>query len=62
MSLVDVVAAMMFLGVVFYALFAGADFGSGIWDLLAGEGEHARRCAARSIAASVRCGRPTTCG
>src|ERR671911_534595 len=41
MSLVDVVAAMMFLGVLFYALFAGADFGSGIWDLLAGEGEHA---------------------
>ena len=32
---------MMFLGVVFYALFAGADFGSGIWDLLAAEGEHA---------------------
>ena len=41
MSLVDVVAAMMFLGVVFYALFAGADFGSGVWDLLAAEGEHA---------------------
>jgi cytochrome bd ubiquinol oxidase subunit II len=40
-SLVDVVAAMMFLGVVFYALFAGADFGSGIWDLLAFEGRHA---------------------
>ncbi len=41
MSLVDVVAAMMFLGVVVYALFAGADFGSGVWDLLAAEGEHA---------------------
>jgi cytochrome d ubiquinol oxidase subunit II len=39
-SLVDLVAALMFLGVVFYALFAGADFGSGIWDLLAFEGRH----------------------
>ena len=62
MSLVDVVAAMMFLGVVVYALFAGADFGSGVWDLLAGEGERARACAGRSTAASVQCGRPTTCG
>ncbi|WP_116999788.1 cytochrome d ubiquinol oxidase subunit II [Desertimonas flava] len=35
MSLVDVVAAMLFLGVLCYALFGGADFGSGIWDLLA---------------------------
>ena len=36
MSLVDLVAALMFVGVVAYALFGGADFGAGIWDLLAG--------------------------
>jgi cytochrome d ubiquinol oxidase subunit II len=37
MSLVDVVAAIMFIGIVAYAVFAGADFGSGLWDLTAGD-------------------------
>ena len=37
MSVVDVVAAIMFLAVVLYAVFAGADFGSGVWDLTAGD-------------------------
>lgn len=37
MSLVDVVAAILFLGVIAYAVFAGADFGSGVWDLTAGD-------------------------
>jgi cytochrome bd ubiquinol oxidase subunit II len=36
MSLADVVAAAMFAGVLIYALFGGADFGSGFWDLTAG--------------------------
>ncbi|NMH97645.1 cytochrome d ubiquinol oxidase subunit II [Pseudonocardia acidicola] len=36
MTLADVVLALMWLGVIAYALFAGADFGAGIWDLLAG--------------------------
>ena len=36
MSLPDVVAAILFAGVVAYALFGGADFGAGIWDLTAG--------------------------
>ena len=31
------VAALMFLGVVAYAILGGADFGSGVWDLLAGD-------------------------
>lgn len=31
-----VVACILFLGVVIYAIFGGADFGAGIWDLLAG--------------------------
>jgi cytochrome d ubiquinol oxidase subunit II len=39
MSLNDVVAAMMFLGVLAYAIFAGADFGTGVWDLTAGDAE-----------------------
>ena len=37
MTLADIVAALLFLGVVAYALFGGADFGSGVWDLLAGD-------------------------
>jgi cytochrome d ubiquinol oxidase subunit II len=36
-SLPDVVAAILFLGVIAYAVFAGADFGSGLWDLTAGD-------------------------
>ena len=36
MTLAAVVAMAMFLGVVVYALFAGADFGSGFYDLTAG--------------------------
>jgi cytochrome d ubiquinol oxidase subunit II len=38
-SLSDVVAVLLFVGVVAYALFGGADFGSGVWDLLAGGDE-----------------------
>ena len=41
MSLVDLIAALMFVGVIAYSLFGGADFGSGIWDLLALETEQA---------------------
>lgn len=36
MTAADAVAGIMFLGVVLYAVFGGADFGSGVWDLLAG--------------------------
>ncbi len=39
MNLSDVVAVLLFVGVVAYALFGGADFGSGVWDLLAGSDE-----------------------
>jgi cytochrome d ubiquinol oxidase subunit II len=39
MNLSDVVAVLMFVGVVAYALFGGADFGTGVWDLLAGGDE-----------------------
>ena len=46
MSIADAVAAVMFAGVVVYAVLGGADFGSGVWDLLAGgarRGERTRR-------------------
>jgi cytochrome bd ubiquinol oxidase subunit II len=38
MTLAHVVAAAMFAGVLAYALFGGADFGSGFYDLTAGRG------------------------
>jgi cytochrome d ubiquinol oxidase subunit II len=38
MTLAAVVAAAMFIGVIAYALLAGADFGSGFYDLTAGGG------------------------
>jgi cytochrome d ubiquinol oxidase subunit II len=34
--LAEVVLGIMFVGLIAYALFGGADFGAGIWDLLAG--------------------------
>jgi cytochrome d ubiquinol oxidase subunit II len=35
-TLAEVVLSVMFVGLIAYGLFAGADFGAGIWDLLAG--------------------------
>lgn len=52
MNVADVAAALMFLGVVAYAILGGADFGSGVWDLLAGDarqGAHLRSQIDRSI-------------
>jgi cytochrome bd ubiquinol oxidase subunit II len=48
----DVVAVILFVGVTAYAIFAGADFGAGFWDLTAGgseRGEHPRAVVAHSI-------------
>jgi cytochrome bd ubiquinol oxidase subunit II len=42
MTLAAVVAAAMFVGVIAYALLAGADFGSGFYDLTAGSDQRAR--------------------
>lgn len=53
MSKADAVAAILFLGATLYAVFGGADFGGGMWDLLAGRGEHGERARAqidRSVA------------
>jgi cytochrome d ubiquinol oxidase subunit II len=52
MTIADVAAALLFLGVVAYAILGGADFGSGVWDLLAGgarDGAHLRSQIDRSI-------------
>src|SRR5512133_2524466 len=38
-----VVAVVLFFGVVAYAVFGGADFGAGFWDLLAGGAERGQR-------------------
>ena len=43
MSSADAVAAVLWVGVTLYAVFGGADFGSGFWTLLAGGGERGRR-------------------
>ena len=36
MTLAEVVLGVMFVGLIAYGLFGGADFGAGVWDLLAG--------------------------
>jgi len=37
------VAVVLFVGVTAYALFGGADFGAGFWDLIAGDAQRGRR-------------------
>lgn len=39
MSVADAVAVVMFTAVILYSVFGGADFGSGVWDLTAGNAE-----------------------
>ena len=62
MTLELAVAAALFAGVVAYAVFGGADFGSGFYDATQAATPAAPRCAPSSTTASVRCGRPTTSG
>ena len=53
MTLAEVVLSIMFVGLIAYGLFGGADFGAGIWDLLAGgtrRGAPQRDLIERSIA------------
>jgi cytochrome bd ubiquinol oxidase subunit II len=42
-SRADAVAVVLFVGMTMYAVFGGADFGAGLWSLLAGGGERGRR-------------------
>jgi cytochrome bd ubiquinol oxidase subunit II len=46
MSKPDVVAAILWVGVTLYAVFGGADFGAGMWDLVAGRSDRAERARA----------------
>src|SRR6185436_12963392 len=43
MTLANAVAVVLVVGVTMYAVFGGADFGAGLWSLLAGGGEGGRR-------------------
>ena len=43
MSTADAVAAVLWVGATMYAVFGGADFGAGLWSLVAGGGERGRR-------------------
>ena len=43
MSTADAAAAVLWFGVTLYAVFGGADFGSGFWTLTAGHGERGKR-------------------
>jgi cytochrome bd ubiquinol oxidase subunit II len=42
-SKADAAAAILWIGATFYALFGGADFGGGFWDLIAGDAEVGER-------------------
>jgi cytochrome d ubiquinol oxidase subunit II len=42
-SKADAAAAILWVGATFYALFGGADFGGGVWDLIAGGPEKGER-------------------
>jgi cytochrome bd ubiquinol oxidase subunit II len=51
-STADAVAAVLWLGATFYAVFGGADFGAGFWALLAGRssrGDRVREVVGRAI-------------
>ena len=56
------VAAALFAGVVLYAVFGGAGFGSGFFDAAAGGGYREPVCGLSSTVASAQSGRPTTSG
>ena len=43
MNEADLVAVVLFVGVTAYALFGGADFGAGFWDLIAGGADRGER-------------------
>ena len=43
MSKADIAAGILWAGVTAYALFGGADFGGGFWDLIAGGAERGER-------------------
>ena len=56
------VAVVLLLAVVAYAVFGGADFGAGFWDLTAGGPGRVSILATSSSIRSDRSGKPTTSG
>jgi cytochrome bd ubiquinol oxidase subunit II len=46
MSTADAVAGVLWIGATLYAVFGGADFGAGLWSLLAGQSERGERARA----------------
>ena len=62
MALDILVLLFALAGLVFYTVLAGADFGAGVWQLLAGTGSAAARSASTRTTPSGRCGRRTTSG
>ena len=58
-----IVALILWFTVICYAVFGGADYGAGFWDLTAGGARRRRPGHARSsITRWRRSGRPTTSG
>ena len=57
-----VVAVILFVGVTAYAIFGGADFGAGFWDLIAGGAERGDRPRALIDHSIGRCGKRITSG
>src|SRR5919106_310567 len=47
MTKADLCAAILWTGATLYAVFGGADFGGGLWDLIAGDAEKGERPRAR---------------
>ncbi len=47
MSRADIAAAILWIGATLYAVFGGADFGGGLWDLIAGDAIRGERPRAR---------------
>ena len=55
-------AIVLFAAVTIYAIFGGADFGAGFWDLTAGGAERGSGRAKSSTTRSAPCGKRTMCG
>jgi cytochrome bd-type quinol oxidase subunit 2 len=59
MSLADLVAVVFLLAVTAYAIFGGADFGAGLWDLVAGGSIESAAPRALINRAVSQCGKST---
>ena len=57
MTLADLLLGVMFVGLIAYGLFGGADFGAGLWYLLAGPGRRLRNESAPAVDERLRFGR-----